>query len=44
MVRNRQAASKTFVYTRVANLGDFSPKKANLGILLKNVPGIFRLI
>jgi hypothetical protein len=35
-VRNRQAGTKTFVYTRVANFGDFSPKKANLGILLKN--------
>jgi hypothetical protein len=25
----------------VANLGDFSPKKANFGIFLKNAQGIF---
>jgi hypothetical protein len=42
MVRNHRAGPKTFVYTRVANLGDFSPKKGNLGIVLKNVLGIFR--
>jgi hypothetical protein len=41
-VRNRRVGPKTFVYTRVANLGDFSPKKANLGILLKNVLGFVR--
>jgi hypothetical protein len=40
ITRNRRAMPKTFVYTRVANLGDFSPKKANLGSLLKNVLGI----
>jgi hypothetical protein len=27
-VRNRRARPKKFVYTRVAKLGDFSPKKA----------------
>jgi hypothetical protein len=41
-VRNRQAGPKTFVYTKAANLGDFSPKKANLGILLKNVLVLLR--
>jgi hypothetical protein len=40
--RNRRAEPKTFVYTRVANFGDFFPKKQILGILLKNVPDIFQ--
>jgi hypothetical protein len=38
---NRRAGPKIFVYVRVANLGDFSPKKANFGILLKTAQGIF---
>jgi hypothetical protein len=29
---------------RVANLGDFPPKKANFGILFTNVQGIFKPI
>jgi hypothetical protein len=37
--KNRRARPKTFVYIRVANLEDFSPKKANLAIFLKNVLG-----
>jgi hypothetical protein len=31
--------AENFVYIRVAILGDFSPKKANFGIFLKNVQG-----
>jgi hypothetical protein len=41
MGRNRRVGPKTFVYFRVANLADFSPKIANLGFLLKIVLGIF---
>jgi hypothetical protein len=41
-LRNRRAGPKTLVYARVAKLGYFSPKKANLGIFLKNFLGIFR--
>jgi hypothetical protein len=33
--------AKTFVYTRVFNLGDFDPKKQSF---LKDVPGFFRPI
>jgi hypothetical protein len=40
-VKNRRAGPKAFVYTGVANLGDFPPKKANFGIPLKNVLCIF---
>jgi hypothetical protein len=39
--RNRRAGQKTFVYIRVANFADFSPKIANLGFLLKRVLGNF---
>jgi hypothetical protein len=39
--KNLQAGPKKFVYVRVAKLGDFPPKKAHFGILLKNVQGIF---
>jgi hypothetical protein len=42
--KNRGAGPKIFVYIRVANLEEFSPKKANFGILLKNDQGIFRPI
>jgi hypothetical protein len=38
--KNRRAGPKIFVYIRVANLGDFSHKKANFRILLKNAQGI----
>jgi hypothetical protein len=41
LVRGKNAGPKIFVYIRVANLGDFSPKKANFGNLLKNSQGIF---
>jgi hypothetical protein len=42
-VKNRRAGPKTFVCTRVANLGYFPlKKKTNLGILLKDELGIFR--
>jgi hypothetical protein len=34
MGKNRRAGPKIFVYSRVANLGDFLPKKGNLGIVL----------
>jgi hypothetical protein len=44
MGKNRRAGPKIFVYIRVANLEDFSPEKANFGILLKNAQGIFRSI
>jgi hypothetical protein len=37
--KNRGAGPKTFGYIRVANLEDFSSKKANLGFLLKNFLG-----
>jgi hypothetical protein len=40
-VRNCRAGPKIFVYIRVANLADFSPKIANLGFLLKKVLCIF---
>jgi hypothetical protein len=39
--KNCLAGPKIFVYIRAANLGDFSPKKANFGILLKKAQGIF---
>jgi hypothetical protein len=39
--KNHRAGLKRFVYIRVANLDDFSPIKANFGIVLKNVQGIF---
>jgi hypothetical protein len=39
--KNRRAGPKIFIYNRVAN---FSPIKANFGILLKNAQGIFRPI
>jgi hypothetical protein len=39
-VRNRGAQPKTFVYTRVANLGDFSPTKNN-GVSFENCSGHF---
>jgi hypothetical protein len=35
MVRNRRAGPKTLVYTRVAILGDFSPKKLIWGFFWK---------
>jgi hypothetical protein len=39
--KNRRAGPKIFVYIMVAHLGDFSPKKVNLEILLENAQGIF---
>jgi hypothetical protein len=39
--KNCRHGPKTFVYNRVANLGDFSSKKEIWGFLLKNVLGIF---
>jgi hypothetical protein len=33
--------AKECVYAKFANLGDLTPKKANFGVLLKNVLGIF---
>jgi hypothetical protein len=33
--------AEVFVFIGVANLGDFSPKKANFGILLKKAQSIF---
>jgi hypothetical protein len=40
-VRNHRAGPTTFVYTRVANLGDFSPNKANLGDSFEKCSGHF---
>jgi hypothetical protein len=42
MGKNCRAGPKIFVYIKVANLGDFSPRKANFWILLKNAQGIFK--
>jgi hypothetical protein len=40
-VRIRRAGPKTFVYTRVANLGDFSPKKGKFGDSFEKCSGQF---
>jgi hypothetical protein len=39
--RNRRAGPKTFVYTRVASLGDFPLNCKFWGFFVKNVLGIF---
>jgi hypothetical protein len=40
-VKNRRARPKTFVYTRVAYLGDFSPKKSKFGDSFEKCSGHF---
>jgi hypothetical protein len=42
--KNHRTGPKIFFYIRVANLGDFSPKKTNFRVFYKNVQGIFRPI
>jgi hypothetical protein len=41
MGKNRRAGPKIFVYIRVANLGDFSLKKASLRILVEKCTWLF---
>jgi hypothetical protein len=42
LITDDNVRKKRFFADRVANLVDFSPLKANLGSLLKNVFGIFK--